>query len=92
MARNVMGPLYDAWINQRLEPRTRATVLSLAGQVDAAGQIISGPIAALVSLWSVRAALTAAAALLLPAFPLIGRANRMPMKGSSAAPAQQPTP
>ena len=75
--RNVMAPLYDAWINQRLDSDTRATVISMSGQVDAIGQIASGPVAALISLASVRAAITVASLLLTPALPLIARANRL---------------
>ena len=77
MTRNVMGPLYDAWVNQRLDSETRATVISMSGQVDAIGQIASGPVAALISLTSIRAAITMAGLLLAPALPLIGRANRL---------------
>jgi DHA3 family tetracycline resistance protein-like MFS transporter len=75
--RNVMGPLYDAWVNQRLDSETRATVISMSGQVDAIGQVASGPVAALVSLASVRAAITLAGLLLAPALPLIARANKL---------------
>jgi len=75
VARNVMGPLYDAWVNQRLDSGTRATVISMSGQVDAIGQVASGPVAALVSLASIRAAITLAGLLLTPALPLIVRAN-----------------
>jgi hypothetical protein len=45
--------------------------------VDAIGQITSGPVAALISLASVRAAITMASLLLTPALPLIARANRL---------------
>ena len=75
--RDVMGPLYNAWVNQRLDSNTRATVISMSGQVDAIGQIASGPVAALISLSSVRAAITMASLLLTPALPLIARANRL---------------
>jgi DHA3 family tetracycline resistance protein-like MFS transporter len=75
--RNIMGPLYNAWVNQRLDPNARATVLSMSSQVDAIGQVMSGPVAALISLASVRAAITIASLLLLPAIPLINRANRL---------------
>jgi MFS transporter, DHA3 family, tetracycline resistance protein len=75
--RNIMGPLYSAWVNQRLNSETRATVLSMSSQVDAIGQILSGPIAALISLASVQAAIFMASLLLLPAIPLINRANRL---------------
>lgn len=77
ITRNVMEPLYNAWINQRLDSDTRATVISMSGQVDAIGQIASGPVAALISLSSVRAAITVASLLLTPALPLIARANRL---------------
>ena len=77
ITRNVLGPLYDAWVNQRLDSDTRATVLSMSGQVDAIGQIASGPLVGVVSLWSIRAAITFAGLLLLPALPLIRRANRL---------------
>ncbi|PKN95269.1 MAG: hypothetical protein CVU44_00900 [Chloroflexi bacterium HGW-Chloroflexi-6] len=77
VTRNVLGPLYNAWVNQRLDPDTRATVISMSGQVDAIGQIASGPLAGIVSLWSVRAAIVFASFLLTPALPLIARANRL---------------
>ncbi len=75
--RNIMGPLYNAWVNQRLDPDARATVLSMSSQVDAIGQVLSGPIAAVISLASVQAAISMASLLLLPAIPLINRANRL---------------
>lgn len=80
ITRNVMGPLYDAWVNQSLDSDTRATVISMSGQVDAIGQIASGPLAGLVSLWSVKAAITFAGLLITPALPLIARANKLRAK------------
>ena len=77
VTRNVIGPLYNAWVNQRLDPDTRATVISMSGQVDAIGQIASGPLAGIVSLWSVQAAIAFASLLITPALPLIARANRL---------------
>ncbi len=77
ITRNVIGPLYEAWVNQRLDSDSRATVISMSGQVDAIGQIASGPLAGLVSLWSLQAAITFASLLITPALPLIGRANRL---------------
>lgn len=77
ITRNVLGPLYNAWVNQRLDSDTRATVISMSGQVDAIGQIASGPLAGVVSLWSVQAAIAFASFLLAPALPLIRRANRL---------------
>jgi DHA3 family tetracycline resistance protein-like MFS transporter len=92
LTRNVMDPLYTAWINQRLDSETRATVISMSGQVDAIGQIASGPVAALISLSSVRAAITMASLLLTPALPLIVRANRLHAedKANSVVPEVQP--
>ena len=92
LTRNVMEPLYSAWINQRLDSDTRATVISMSGQVDAIGQITSGPVAALISLSSVRAAITMASLLLAPALPLIARANRLHAEDelSRASPEVQP--
>ena len=85
--RNIMEPLYSAWVNQRLDPEARATVLSMSSQVDAIGQVLSGPVAAVISLVSVRAAITMASLLLLPAIPLINRANRLHAEDvSSGAP------
>lgn len=77
ITRNVLGPLYEAWVNQRLDADTRATVISMSGQVDAIGQIASGPLAGVVSLWSVQAAIAFASLLITPALPLIRRANRL---------------
>jgi MFS transporter, DHA3 family, tetracycline resistance protein len=83
ITRNVMEPLYNAWVNQRLDSDTRATVISMSGQVDAIGQVASGPIAGLISLWSIRAAITGASLLLIPALPLITRANRLHAEDTS---------
>ncbi len=49
----------------------------MSGQVDAIGQVASGPVAALISLTSIRAAISMAGLLLAPALPLIRRANRL---------------
>jgi len=75
--RNLGEPLYTAWVNQRLEARTRATVLSLSSQVDAVGQIAGGPaVGWLARAVSVPLALGVSAALLAPALGLVARANR----------------
>jgi DHA3 family tetracycline resistance protein-like MFS transporter len=74
--RNVVGPLYNAWVNQKLDSSTRATVLSMSSQVDSFGQIGGGPFMALIAgLYSVTAAIITSGLLLLPALPLIGKAN-----------------
>lgn len=85
--RTVAGPLTTAWLNQRLDPRVRATVLSMRGQADAFGQVAGGPaLGALGTAVSLRAALLAATAALLPALLLYARAVRRPA-GAPAEPA-----
>ena len=67
----------NAWVNQRIDPDVRATVLSMTGQVDAVGQIAGGPLLGLVaSLLSVQTAISLSGLLLIPALPLIHRADR----------------
>jgi DHA3 family tetracycline resistance protein-like MFS transporter len=74
--RDVRNPLNTAWVNQKLDSQTRATVHSMTGQVDAIGQVGGGPLVALVAgIYSVASAIVTSGLLLLPAFPLIARAN-----------------
>lgn len=74
--RDIRYPLQTAWINQKLDSGTRATVLSMSGQVDAIGQIAGGPgVGLIANLVSVTAAIVTSGLLLSPALPLIGRAN-----------------
>jgi DHA3 family tetracycline resistance protein-like MFS transporter len=57
--RGASDPVFTAWVNQSLDPKVRATVLSMTGQVDALGQVIGGPVVGVIgNLASVRAALT----------------------------------
>lgn len=73
--RGINAPLTSAWINQSIDPRVRATVISMSGQADALGQIAGGPgIGAIGSIFSLRASLTAATIALLPSLLLYGRA------------------
>ena len=75
--RNVADPLMTAWVNQRLDPDVRATVLSMTGQVDAIGQIAAGPaVGALGKAASVPLAISLCSGLLAPAIAFIRRANR----------------
>ena len=77
LLRRVNRPLFTAWLNQGLEPQTRATLFSLTSQMDALGQIAGGPLLGLLaSALSVRAAFVAAGLLLLPATWLYGRTLR----------------
>jgi DHA3 family tetracycline resistance protein-like MFS transporter len=71
VTRNVIGPLYTAWVNQRLDSQVRATVISMSSQVDAIGQIAGGPAVGLIgNLVSVRAALLASGVILTPVLAL----------------------
>lgn len=72
--RGASHPIFTAWINQSLNPKVRATVLSMSGQVDALGQIAGGPAVGLVgNLLSVRAALVTSAVIWAAATPLYRR-------------------
>jgi len=49
IVRTVNGPIYRAWMNQNIESKVRATVLSTVGQADAFGQILGGPIIGVIA-------------------------------------------
>ena len=75
------GPLLMAWMNQRLDPDVRATILSLTGQAESVGQAIGGlVIGMLANVLTVPLALLAAGGLLVPALGFIRRANRYAAK------------
>lgn len=77
--RATSDPVFTAWINQSLDPRVRATVLSVSGQVDALGQVVGGPAVGMVgNLVSVRAALAVSAVIWAAATPLYRRSIRRP--------------
>jgi DHA3 family tetracycline resistance protein-like MFS transporter len=88
--RNLVRPLTNAWVNRKLDPDVRATVLSLSSQVDSFGQIAGGPVIGwLADVLSVPLALSMSALLLTPALGLIGRANRQPDTPESEDQAEQ---
>jgi len=75
--RGMTFPLTTAWLNQFIDSKVRATVLSMISQVDAVGQMAGGPVVGLIgNLHSIRAALTGSAALLAPVAPLLGRTRK----------------
>ncbi|MBI3942697.1 MAG: MFS transporter [Chloroflexi bacterium] len=75
--RGLGDPIYTAWVNQRLDPRVRATVISMSSQFNAFGQIAGGPaVGTIGTVVSLRAALVVAGLVLAPALPLITRAAR----------------
>jgi DHA3 family tetracycline resistance protein-like MFS transporter len=76
--RGILGamiyPLYNSWLVQNIEPRTRATVISMVGQSNAFGQIAGGPgVGAIGSAFSIRSAILATSFLSLPVLYLYGR-------------------
>jgi DHA3 family tetracycline resistance protein-like MFS transporter len=74
--RGISGLLRTTWINQKLDSSTRATVHSLFGQVDAIGQITSGPtIGFIANVLSVKLAVGISGLLLAPAMFFVRRAN-----------------
>jgi DHA3 family tetracycline resistance protein-like MFS transporter len=75
--RHVSGPLEQAWLNRHVDSSVRATMFSMAGQVNAIGQIAGGPGIGLIGARvSLRAALTASGLLLAPITLLYARALR----------------
>ena len=73
--RSVREPVFTAWINQGLDPKTRATINSVGGQFDAIGQTVGGPgIGLIARSVSVPAALVVSGLLRLPALALYARA------------------
>ncbi|MFC4944167.1 MFS transporter [Pseudonocardia sp. GCM10023141] len=84
LVRGSAEPLQSTWIAERSDSRSRATVFSLVGQVDAAGQIVGGPpIGLLGERAGIRAALLAAALLVAPAVGLYARAQRLQSRSRS---------
>ena len=83
--RSVRGPVFTAWINQGLDPATRATINSMGGQADAVGQAMAGPVVGGVGrAVSVPWALTLAGLLRLPILLLYLRAIRRGTVGTVA--------
>ncbi len=76
---NALEPLYDTWINQNLDSRVRATVLSLSSQLRSLGEITAGPIAGVVgNSFGLRAVMLLATTMLLPVPLLFAYASRRP--------------
>jgi DHA3 family tetracycline resistance protein-like MFS transporter len=72
--RGTTFPVTSTWLNQFIDSKVRATVLSMISQVDAVGQMAGGPVVGLIgNLRSIRAALATSALLLAPTVPLFGR-------------------
>jgi DHA3 family tetracycline resistance protein-like MFS transporter len=83
--RNVINPLYIGWVNRKLDSKIRATVISMAGQVDAIGQVAGGPGVGLIARrFSIQTGILSTSTLLLPVlflfapFLLPGRSKEVP--------------
>lgn len=75
--RSIDYPVYTTWLTQNTEPGVRATVISLAGQVDALGQIAGGPPVGLIgTLVSLPAALATSSGILALSLPFLAFASR----------------
>ena len=74
---SITGPLYRAWLTSSIEPRVRATVLSMHSFANAGGQIAGGPaIGAVGSIYSIPTALITGSVFLIPNIALYLRAGR----------------
>ena len=78
-------PLHLAWINQNVESRVRATVISMSSQMEAFGQTAGGPVIGVVaSVLSIRSALTVAGLAIFPAllfyFRAFGQGPQAPLE------------
>ena len=79
-ADRVWQPVQRAWLNQSLEPATRATLFSIDGQANALGQIASGPALGLLARTSIPGAIAVSGLLLLPALGVFVRESRKPRR------------
>ncbi len=83
--RSVRDPVFTVWINQGLDPKTRATINSVGGQADAVGQAAGGPaLGAIAGGIGVPVAIVVSAALQLPTLLLYRRAIRRGTVGTLA--------
>ncbi len=82
-ARNIREPIFDAWVNQGLDPSTRATINSMGSQSDAIGQAAGGPALGVIGNASVPAALVVSGLLRLPALLLYARAIKRGTVGTA---------
>jgi MFS transporter, DHA3 family, tetracycline resistance protein len=81
--RGSIYPLETAWVNQSLDSKVRATVISMTSLGDSFGQIFGGPaVGGVGSLFGLRAAMVTAGAILTPILLLYARAVG---QGSEAA-------
>jgi DHA3 family tetracycline resistance protein-like MFS transporter len=84
----VSEPVLAAWVNRGLEPRTRATVNSLASQAHALGEVAGGPtFGAIAVLASTPTALVCAGLVQVPSVVLLARRRRTSVRSAGTVPA-----
>jgi DHA3 family tetracycline resistance protein-like MFS transporter len=84
----VSEPVVAAWVNRGLDPRTRATVNSLASQAEAVGQVGGGPtFGSIAVLTSTPTALVCAGLVQLPSVVLLARRRRAAVRIDGTVPA-----
>lgn len=91
LLREASEPVFTAWINQGLDPATRATVNSMWGQADAFGEVLGGPVMGVIA--QVRTAGTAiivAGFFRTPALRLFARAIKRGSVGTLAPEEMEP--
>jgi hypothetical protein len=86
MLRGLTFPLSETFVNQFVDSRVRATVLSFMGQVDALGQMSGGPIIGWVGrISSIPVAIITAAGILSATVPLLAWLGRVAGKAGGLA-------
>jgi DHA3 family tetracycline resistance protein-like MFS transporter len=85
LLREANDPVFTAWINQGLDPSTRATVNSMWGQADAFGQVLGGPVIGFIAqARAVGTAIIVAGVCRAPALGLFARAIRRGTVGTQS--------
>ncbi|HEY7720112.1 MAG TPA: MFS transporter [Pedococcus sp.] len=86
VVRSLVSAPYRTWVNLSIgETRSRATVLSILGLADSAGEWSGGPALGWIgNRWGVSTALAVGAGLLTPVLVLLGRAGRRPQRDGRA--------
>jgi DHA3 family tetracycline resistance protein-like MFS transporter len=71
--REIRNPIYDAWMNQNVESKVRATVFSMCSQANSVGQIVGGPVLGLIATTiSLRISIVLTGLVLIPTLFLYG--------------------
>jgi MFS transporter, DHA3 family, tetracycline resistance protein len=90
--RGLNSPLYSIWLNQKLESKGRATMLSLFGQIDAIGQIAGGPLVGWIAFsFSISAGLFATGLFTVPVLIFLWIAGRYASSRVSESSGQEDT-